>query len=248
LLCSVPALSGPLEDAQSAHADFDFASCKERVEEALDLAASRDDRVEAYRLLGLCHAALGETEEAREAFIVMLAVDPKAKLPDGLSPRFTSAYLEAKGHWLNKTALQLEIEDEREERDLRVLTVKVTDNADLIRKVAWRITGGTLSPALRSAERMEMRIPQGEDVELIGLDEAAGEVAVLPVPKVAPVGAEGEGEGEGEGESGDDPTPILITLGAVGALVAAGVTTAVVLVLVSSPDQVNLVGSVEFGE
>ena len=150
LVCSSAAVAAPLDDARDAYDGFDYKLCKERVEDALDLPAARAERTEAYKLLGLCHAAEDETDEARAAFITMLAVDPDAKLPDGLSPRFTSSYLEAKGHWLNKTAIGLTTEDERDEGDLRVLTLVVVDKASLVKKVAWaRARRGTLARAAR---------------------------------------------------------------------------------------------------
>ncbi|HEY4219860.1 MAG TPA: hypothetical protein VGO62_00925, partial [Myxococcota bacterium] len=61
--------------AQRAYADVDYAKCKDEAQHALAAPGDKPARVDAYKYLGLCDAALNDTDKAREAFKRMLAID-----------------------------------------------------------------------------------------------------------------------------------------------------------------------------
>ena len=60
--------SAELSAAQKAYADVDYGRCLEKARAALGQPGSLPDRVSAWKLVGLCAAAEGETDVARAAF------------------------------------------------------------------------------------------------------------------------------------------------------------------------------------
>lgn len=70
--------------------------------EAPCLAAANDatntiaDRAEAARLLGQARLTNGNAATAEQAFVQVLVLDPKATLPEGLSPRFQEVFAKAR--------------------------------------------------------------------------------------------------------------------------------------------------------
>src|SRR5690606_37331139 len=125
------------------------------------------------------------------AFVKMLAIDAAAELPAGLSPRFTSSYLEAKGERVGKAPLELVVEEEREAGNKRVVRLTVHDDAGLIDKVTWQDAEGERAPPLKAAERMELEVPKELEVTFVALDASGGVVAerALTPPKVAAAGS-----------------------------------------------------------
>jgi hypothetical protein len=189
LVTAVPDLRPPaapaapdLEAAQKAYVDVDYAKCREKAQTALLQPGSLKDRVDAFKLLGLCSAAVGETDAAREAFRMMIAIDKDAKLPEGLSPRFTSSYREAKGSWVGTTPLALSIASEQTDKNSRTVRIKVADDAGLAARIAWRGPSGALSPPVKKSDLIELELPISVDIVVVALDKAAGEVALLPLP------------------------------------------------------------------
>ena len=88
-------------------------------------------------------------------------------------------------------------------------------------------------------------MPADVSVEIVAIDDAAGEVAVLRLDPRTP--GEGEGEGEPPVTGASDPTPVLISLAIAGVVVAGAAVTIGILALGGSSD-VTLRGSVEFGD
>ena len=241
---AAPLFASNLEDVVTAYNTLAYDDCIDAAEDALDERAAREERIDTYRYQGLCYAALGETDDARGAFIAMLAIDPDAKLPPGLSPRFTSAFLEARGHWYGKTAMKLTVVDERDDGGQRVLTLAVDDKADMVRKVAWREVGGALSRKYRAAERMELRLPEGVDAEVVGLDAGGGEVVVLALARPKPAEEVVEIPPAAKEEGGGLVIGLAVVGGVVGLVAAGGVAAA----LLMPPTRAKLVGGVVFGD
>lgn len=246
------AAGGALERARSAYASLEYEGCRSEAEAALTEPSDRKGRVDAYRLLGLCQAALGDTEAAREAFIRMLAIDPEAKLPDGLSPRFTSSYLEAKGYWVGQETLALELEGERIEGEARVVRVRIVDPLSQVARVSHRTAGGALFPPLRAAPRMELEVPADEAVEIVALDEHGGEVALLALsglkreaPNPTPPPSQGETVERTEEDGG---LWLWIGVGAGAALLVASAAAAGLGAFFYEPTEVRLSSQVVFGD
>lgn len=264
LLCALVVGAVPLgahaaaiDAARKAYADLAYEGCRDQAKTALDEPGALADRIDAYRLLGLCHAALGDTEDARAAFTKMITLDPNAELPKGLSPRFTSSYLEAKGALLGSDPLALVLEEDRTEGKKRVVRVAVKDEAGLVDKVAWEDDEGERSPGLKAAERMELELPAEVATKIVGVDERGGVVVELALagPEVASAGPSA-GDASASGASGDatageeDPGAgpwlwVGVAAGA-GVLLAGGAAAAVAGVMLSSPSSVTLESRVVF--
>jgi len=238
--------SAELSAAQKAYADVDYGRCLEKARAALGQPGSLPDRVSAWKLVGLCAAAEGETDVARDAFQMMLTLDREARLPDGLSPRFTSAYREAKGALMESTPLQLKVvvDDVRGVR--RVLRVRVDDTADLVARVAFRPKGGGLEAPVKKSVELELEVPAAVDVEVIGLDRAGGEVVVLTVPGVGSGPAKDLAEGPPPVAEEAAPFPWLVVGGVAGALVVVGTGAAVLAVALAPPQAVALTTDIAF--
>jgi tetratricopeptide (TPR) repeat protein len=173
--------SSVLSEAAEAYGILDYELCVDSADQAAKMPATRQERLDAYRYLGLCHAALGDTESARQYFVRLLAIDPNSKLPDGLSPRFTSTFLEAKGYWLGREALAMELQGESKDGALRLLEIALIDSEGLIDKVAWRARDGETAPFIKAAQKMEVEVPADVAYQLVAFDEFEGEIYILPI-------------------------------------------------------------------
>ena len=249
LVAAVP----DLEAAQKAYVDVDYAKCRDKAQSALLQPATVKERVDAWRLSGLCGAATGDTDGAREAFRMMLAIDANAKLPEGLSPRFTSSFREAKGSWVGTTPLALSIAREEVGKDSRTVRIKIDDEAELISKIAWKGPSGSLSAPVKKAPQVELDLPNGVDLVVIALDKAQGEVATLSLParKTDTSSPLDEKPKEATAAVAEDAGGgnLAVVIGAsVAAVVVIGAAAGVAAVLFSPPQKVNLKTDVIFAE
>jgi hypothetical protein len=245
----IMAASGELSAAKQAYGDVDYGRCRDKAKAALDEPGSKAERVEAYRLLGLCSAAHGDTDDAREAFRRMLMIDHDARLPDGLSPRFTSSFREAKGSLVGTSPLALSVERNDVVGATRTVRVRVTDGEDIVDKLATREKNGGLSTPVKKAVEVEFDIAAGVDVDIVGLDRGGGEVVSVTV---AGVGAEGGGgitdADPVAADDGDSAVVPIVIGGVAGAVVLVGGAAAVLAVLLAPPSAVTLKTDIAFAE
>jgi hypothetical protein len=242
------AAANDLVAAQKAYADVEYARCRDKARAALLAPGTRSERTDAYRLLGLCSAAEGDTDAARDAFQLMLAIDKDARLPDGLSPRFTSSFREAKGSWVDTVPLALSIEKDTVDDGGRVLRVRVQDAADLVEKVAWRSEGGVLSRGVRRADVLEVSVPANAPVTIVALDAHGGEVALLDLTAKRAAADGPLDDKQAAAATEGAPFPWLAVGGVAGAIVVVGVGVGVTVAVLSAPGEVTLVPSVVFAE
>lgn len=235
-----------LSAAQKAYADVDYGRCLERARAALGQPGSLSERVAAWRLVGLCAAAEGATDDARDAFRMMLTLDGEARLPDGLSPRFTSAYREAKGALMESTPLQLEVVAEDVRGARRVLRVRIDDPDDIVARVAFRPKGGGLEAPVKKSAELELDVPAAVDVEVVGLDRTSGEVVVRAVAGVGSGPARDLTDGPPPAAEEATPFPWLVVGGVAGALVVVGTGAAVLAVALAPPRAVSLTTDIAF--
>ena len=103
VLCLVgTAHADNLADARKAVESSDFDAARAAIDKALsDGSQSPEDLADLYRMKGIVEAAEGNTAAATTAFGKWLALDPKAALPAGTSPKitrpFAAAQQQAKG-------------------------------------------------------------------------------------------------------------------------------------------------------
>jgi hypothetical protein len=245
-----------IDTLAEAYNSLDYETCVAASDDALSAPGSRREREDTYRYRGLCLAALGDTEAAKEAFVNLLAVNRDATLPDGLSPRFTSSFLEAKGEWVDRPATGFEIEDDVLDGKTRILTLKVNDRTGLLSSLQWRDPDGELHDQLAVAERMELQVPNEVAVAVVGFDAAGGVIAELDLkPKTAEIDkqiVEEEAVAPAEAEeSGSLLTSPWLWLGvsALGAaVVVAGAAGVGAGVFFYEPQQVSMSGRIRFAD
>jgi hypothetical protein len=140
VLVSAPAWaqSRDLAEAERAYQNVDFPSTHALAQHVLEAGgAGREQTGRLYVLLGISAAALGDNAEAKQDFVIALAVDPELKLDKGLSPKIRDPYLEAQGYWAAASE-RLAI-SAKPGSDAEHLIVRVLDPASLVAKVELRI-------------------------------------------------------------------------------------------------------------
>ncbi|MBL8955577.1 MAG: hypothetical protein JNK82_32680, partial [Myxococcaceae bacterium] len=133
-----------------------------------DALAATADRGELYRLIGLSLAGVGEIDKARRVFAALLALEPGAALPGGLSPKLTAPFEAARA---DATPVLLGAT-----RDADELIISITDGAS--RPVAELRVGSS-----RMARTERTRAPAGA-VRVTALDVLGGELASVEVAAV----------------------------------------------------------------
>jgi hypothetical protein len=238
------AVEDALAAAQRAYGDVDYAKCKDNADKALNVPADKPSRVDAWRLIGLCSAALNDTDKARDAFKHMLAIDRDARLPDGLSPRFTSSFREAKGAFVTGSPLAFTIVSERVDGGVRTIRIKLVDELDLVQKIAWHSPNGAQGPPVKAAPQQELQLPADVDVTVIALDQGGGEVAVLLLPAKK---AEAPAPTAPQVKADDQPFPWLAVGGIAAGVVVLAAAGAITYAVLAPPQQVTLKSDVVFG-
>ncbi|MFL5319780.1 MAG: hypothetical protein ACJ790_08995 [Myxococcaceae bacterium] len=192
----------PLDDAQAA---FDALSLDEAgplFERALDEPGTREERIKAWRGLGLSRAFMGDVPGAKAAFEKLLIIDPDAKVETSLGPKIAKPFDAAKKAMRGKRST---ISLTRQNRT-GLLTVSLTESVPWASSVrlGWRLKGEKEFKVTESKvdHALEVGTPPDEDVEAWAeaLDSASGvlfqdgsETAFKSIPavvrKVAPVAA-----------------------------------------------------------
>lgn len=127
----------PLKAAEAAYQKIDFDGTLENARKALKAGGNEPKRVaRIYYLLGLAHATKQNPDEARDAFVRMIAIAPDMQIEKSLSPRLRSPYLEARGYWASRPEKlgaepKLNVDDSK-------LIVGVTDPASMVDRVRVR--------------------------------------------------------------------------------------------------------------
>ncbi len=153
LLASLPmffaqparAQSHDLAKAEHAYQDIDFPGTHLLALRALQAGgAARTETARLYVLLGISAAALDNAEEAKQNFVVALAVNPALKLEKSLSPKIRGPYLEAQGYW--QAASERLAISAKTGSDAGHLVVRLVDPASLVTKVELRAAEAGKTP------------------------------------------------------------------------------------------------------
>jgi hypothetical protein len=204
----VAALAGPagadgnanLDQAQQAIDNIDYEAARSFVGKALDgggLALA--DHLRALRIAGEVEAALGNDAGAREHFATWIYLDPKAKLADGLSPKITAPFDEARAA---TGALVIDVSLERSGDGVKV-TLVTSDPLALVH--GFEASGGGAQASGTGLEAtLDTTDPSGFEVTVVVIDERNNQIAVRtvvaePAASAEPPAATGGGGG---GKSG----------------------------------------------
>ena len=146
-LLTVPgfAQSRSLAEAERAYQDVDFPATHSAAQHALESGGNnREQTARLYVLLAIASAAQGNAEEAKQAFIIALAVSPTFKLDKGSSPKIRDPYLEAQGYW-SASSQRLSL-SAKPAADLEHLIVSLLDAASLVTRIELRVEAPSVLP------------------------------------------------------------------------------------------------------
>ena len=133
-----------LGQAEQALVNVDFPQVAELAQRSIEAGGLSSGRLaHAYALLGQSHAALGNPQEARNAYIRQIALEPDAQVNTNLAPRLRSPFLEARGYWATVSSrLTLEADMDWARGSLRV---RFSDPLNLARSLRFTTSVDALS-------------------------------------------------------------------------------------------------------
>lgn len=148
----------PLLAAERAYGAVDFETQRAEALRALEAGDSDPGRLaRIYRLLGIAHAALGEPERAKLAFMRLLALDSSVELEHVLSPRLRTPYMEARGYW-DVTSTRLGVEVSREASS-GSLGLTLHDPLGMVARVRVRSAGSEPQVLWEAGPEPRLRVP-----------------------------------------------------------------------------------------
>jgi len=171
-----------LADARTAVEQSDYFAARGKVDKALsDGTASPEDLAEIFKLKGIVEAALGNTAAATTAFGKWLALDPKAALPDGTSPKITRPFAQAQEQAAHRQPVKVKAETTPDPPSVTLHIV--SDPFMMIAKVRVevRVDGGaekTLEGT--GTHKVTIDLPRGKrrlDLRVQALDDHGNRVA-----------------------------------------------------------------------
>ena len=80
----------------AAYASLDYARAIALLEQARNESLTRDEKIAAYRTLGMAYAATGQLAPAKSSFQHLLRVDPSIELDRAVAPKVRAVFEEAK--------------------------------------------------------------------------------------------------------------------------------------------------------
>ena len=89
-----------LDNAKAMEAELNYEEMPEELAAALSQPGNTPaELIEIYRLLGMAHLALRDTDKAKYAFIKLLTLDPTFQMPSSENPRFRKAFGDIKAEF-----------------------------------------------------------------------------------------------------------------------------------------------------
>ncbi len=157
------------KQAEVAYAAVDFSRTRELATSALIQGGNSVRQTERlYFLLGIADAALGQNSEARNAFIALLAINPKLHLDQTLSPKLRAPYAEAVGFWSSSSEKLTATATTSASGDS--LVVEISDPVDMVKLVAVqsRAAGEDFKTTVHPVDSShELGIPLGSRQEFV---------------------------------------------------------------------------------
>jgi len=156
---------------------FEFMKFKQSLELAEKVLHAPVDEparlAEAYKLKGLCLAALGRREQAQEAFLRLLAIDPDAEVSDQLSPKLTDVFYRAAAQTRENRPLNLWHDPPRVRSGENLAGLRLTVNLEIdlfdlihgirLRYLPSRGDDRKLTRPVRGANKVVFELPDDTD-------------------------------------------------------------------------------------
>lgn len=236
-------LSAPadVDTAEQLYAKLDYEAAKLVAERVIKKSGlTHDQLVRAYRVVAVTSAILNNEEEAQEAFLQLLVLDPDYTVDPNLGPKVTQPFMEARGQYrtlASKPGVEVIANVRTDGGQLRVTT---RDPRRMVKKVnvgyRWTSSGEYTVSQITAGDGVPVEVsaaPTGRtrlDFYAQALDERdnavleAGNPAV-PKSAFAEAGARGGSNGPAAGGGGSVfSSPFFWILA--GAVVAGGGTAA----------------------
>jgi hypothetical protein len=170
-----------LADARKAVDASDYDAAKTAIDKALaDGTQGPDDLADLYRMKGIVDAAEGSTAAATTAFGKWLALDPKAALPAGTSPKIVRPFDAAKDQAKMREPIKVKTETTSDPPTVKL--VVVSDPFMMISKVRVHVRAdGGKEQTLEGRKKLPIELPKGKRLDLYveALDDNGNRVAVL---------------------------------------------------------------------
>jgi hypothetical protein len=97
---AAPDVPADVETAEQLYGNLDYDKANEVAERFLKKRnLSHDQLVRAYRVLAVTHAILGKEDQAREAFLRLLVLEPDYTVDTNLGPKVSTPFVEARGQF-----------------------------------------------------------------------------------------------------------------------------------------------------
>lgn len=180
VLAPAVALANPqLERAKAALDDLQFEDAYDALDEALRAGDSDvEQTVEIYRLLGEVAAALGQADEATDAFEILLTLDPEHQLSEGVSPKISEPFENARSRVDGRGSLRFSCEITSKDP----MTVEVVADANPLDLAAGGFVvdgrGETREPLVAGSASITLDV--GERAIEVGIaDESGNRIAVV---------------------------------------------------------------------
>jgi hypothetical protein len=201
----------PLDQARHDVESSDYLSARAHLTAALSAGgASPDELAEIYKLTGIVEAAVGDASIAKEAFAKWIALDPKAALPAGTSPKITRPFDAAR-----KKAPKLELKTETSADPPSVTLVIGADPIGIAKaRVLVSADGKPEHEYERDSgggHKIKIDLPAGHrlDLRVEALDAKGNRIAVLGSKDVPIVVITAEPERSDRGDKGDGPDKLV---------------------------------------
>lgn len=164
-----------LAQARKAVAESDYVAARPALVAALDAGGrGPDDLVEIYRLTGIVEAALGDARAATEAFTRLLALSPRAALPDGTSPKIRRPFDAAARYIASHGALEVKMETAARPPAITLIVVGDPINMVAAAHAVFTVDGGAerSKDVEVASDRTEVALPAGRriDARIAALD------------------------------------------------------------------------------
>ena len=186
VLAASAAAADPLGDAKTQVAASDYLNARASLDAAYGAGANTPDQLaEIWRLRGIVAGALNDAKAATDAFEKCLALNPKAELPPGTSPKITKPFTAAH----DKVKDPVKIKAETSSAPPLVTVVIASDPLAMIAKiqVTVKVDGGA-ETKLEGAgkDKVTIDLPSGGrlDLRVAALDEKGNHVAELGTTEV----------------------------------------------------------------
>lgn len=166
----------------ACHDHYAALRYRDAISACTEALAAGGDRSELYTLIALSLAGAGDSDKARRVFAALLAMNPGATLPAGLSPKLRAPFDAAKDA-ATVISLTAEVDSTTAGTTLDV-TVAVSDGAS--RPVSeLALSAGDRLARMRRADPTRLSAPwpaSALGATLFAYDVLGGELASAPVP------------------------------------------------------------------